>query len=332
MSAAYEEKDDLVHVPGPEPDWREAYYFEFCDPASGRMGFANFGKLPNKRRGGSLVQVWDPEQGLLVAQEPTRFERHTDEHRIGGLRVECVEPMREWRIAFDGDLVQVPLMGQRRYHEAREIEPEQRVNVPARFEFRWRAFTELHAFDVSDPAWEVLYKGGGHHEQVGSAHGSLSAGSAEWSLDGWTGVRDHSWGARDWVGLESWRWVACVFEQAPYLSMLEVRVPGGGRGLEGAVYRGDGRAVAVKDYEVVERFEPAAGKDEPVWARFEVEDVEGEVLEFTAEVKAMLPTRFRDKRSPGKLNWNDRTVAALQAPHGAGIGTVEFASSVRIDP
>jgi len=166
--------DDLVHAPGPERLWREGFYFEFCDPATGRFGYANFGKLPNKGRAGNLVCLWDPEHGLLVAHERDTFESHTDAHRVGGLSVTCVKPLEEWHLSFDGEMLRLPRLGERRYRMPAELSDAERVTVPATFDVTWRAVSPAHAFDSPREEWRALFEG--HFEQLGSSTGTLRAG------------------------------------------------------------------------------------------------------------------------------------------------------------
>lgn len=49
-----------------------------------------------------------------------------------------------------------------------------------------------------------------HYEQSGKVTGVIEARGRKINFDG-TGQRDHSWGIRDWGGVDSWRWVTAQF-------------------------------------------------------------------------------------------------------------------------
>jgi hypothetical protein len=322
--------DDLVHVPGPEPLWREGYYFEFSDPATGRFGYANIGKLPNKGRAGYLICVWDPDHGLLVGQERDTFEAHTDDHRVGGLSIDCTKPFEEWRISFEGVLVRVPRIGERRHRPPAEIPEDERVTVPTTFNITWRSASPPHAFDPSQEEWSALFQQ--HHEQLGSSTGTLKAGDVEWALSDWAGIRDHTWGPRDWMQVDTWRWVACMFEAPPHASLWQLSVAGSSV-LDGALYW-DGRAVPLAEYKHHEQKTPSEDGTpaEPKTMSLLLRDTDGGVLEVSGKVRAMLPMKFRDKRRPGMIHWNDRCIVEFDGPQGRGIGTVEVVSFVEEAP
>lgn len=320
--------DDLVHVPGPEPLWREGYYIEFCDPASGRFGYVNMGKLPNKGRSGYLVCLWDPEHGLLVGQDRDTFEAHTDTQPVGALSVTCLEPFEAWKLSFAGELVRVPRIGERRYQPPAEIPEADRVTVPTTFDITWRAVTPPHAFDSSRrPEWRNLFHE--HHEQLGASTGTVQTEDFAWSLDGWTGARDHTWGPRDWMKVDTWRWVAMAFEAPPHVSLWQLWVDGS-EVLDGAMYSDD-RAVPLVEYQQEEEMTPGVDgtPPEPKRVKVRMRDEDGAEVEVVGEIRAMLPMKFRANRESGKIHWNDRCIVEFEGPQGRGIGTIEFVSFVQ---
>jgi hypothetical protein len=313
-------REDLVHEPEANPIWRESYHFGFGDPASGRFGYATFGKRPHKSSTGYLIALWDPAEGFLVGQRATRFETHDDHHDIAGLRAACVTPFEEWTVSFDGDLVRVPRTGRRRYEEARAVPDDPATRVPVSFDFTWSALTPPHAYTWA-PVWGALFHG--RHEQPGRCDGTLAVGGHTTALDGWSGLRDHAWGARDWFGTTGWRWISATFDTAPHLSLLYAQLDDGTTVVDGAIYDEDRAARIVSYSETVEEI-PAEGKDEPLAATFEVRDETGRTLEVRGTVTAGLPIRFHPRDADGPVSWNDRCVMSFEAAHGAGIGEMEF--------
>lgn len=323
-----EPHEDLVHEPAAHPVWRESYHFGFGDPRTGSFGYATFGKRPHKGRSGFLIAYWDAEAGLLVGQEVDRFEEHTDEHDVAGLKTTCVTPFEEWHVSFDGSLVQAPSIGVRRYEEARAVPEADAVRVPVSFEFTWRALAPAFAY-TWNPAFRAQFDG--RHEQPGGCDGELVIGDRKTTMVGWNGIRDHSWGARDWFGPAQWRWISATFESPPHLSLLYTEMLDGTTVVGGAVYDDEGVTPIVEYSETVEEI-PAAGKPEPVSAQFVVRDALGRSLEVEGKVSAVLPIRFHPPDPQALVSWNDRSIMTFEAAHGAGIGEMEFMAAVARQP
>ncbi len=51
-------QDDFIHKTGDESDWREAFYFDFFDPASRLSAFGYAGVHPNQETGDVIVALW----------------------------------------------------------------------------------------------------------------------------------------------------------------------------------------------------------------------------------------------------------------------------------
>jgi hypothetical protein len=316
--------DDLVHAAADDPIWRESYHFGFGNPGSGQFGYATFGKRPVKGRSGFLIAFWDPDQGFLVGQEIDTFDRHDDNHDVAGLRAACVAPFEEWRVAFEGSLVRTPRIGERRYEEARAVPPEQADRVPVSFDFTWRASAPVHAY-----TWQEQFRAlfDGRHEQPGSCEGTIKIGGEEIEMGGWSGIRDHAWGARDWFGASGWRWISASFDGAPDISLLATRDEGGRWIVDGAIFDGESEERIVA-YEETTEEHPAPGKPEPVAATFTITGARGRRLDVRGEVVAALPIRFQPRDAGAPQNWNDRCIARFESAGISGIGELEFGALV----
>ncbi|MFN8217116.1 MAG: hypothetical protein U0R71_11035 [Solirubrobacterales bacterium] len=316
--------DDLVHEPEMVPIWRESYHFGFGQPGTDRFGYATFGKRPLKGRSGFLIAFWDPDQGFLVGQEIDTFERLDDEHDVAGLKARCVRPFEQWEVSFEGELVKVPRLSERRYEEARAVVESEREKVPVSFEFTWRALTPAHAYEWQ-PAFRALFDG--RHEQPGSCEGELSIGGERHDLSGWNGIRDHAWGARSWDDATGWRWISATFATGPHLSLLATRREDGEWIVDGGLYDESGAERIVAYRETVEEL-PAEVKPEPVSSQFTVTGESGRELTVTGAVLAAVPIRFATEQPRPGVNWNDRCIARFAAPHGSGVGELEFGALV----
>lgn len=184
-----EPEHDLLHeVQRDVPHWSETMYFHVWNPAAGVGVFIHTGRWP-----GDLDLWWAqviamlPDGELLVDRS---WGRAVDERgpATGNLRVECVEPLKRWRLTFDG---------------AGEPTTRERMAAGAVGSGRAAAFRFAVDLDAAAPVWDMhgalgihdLSWAAFHHTQGFRTTGSLTSEGREWTLDG-VGHRDHSSGPR----------------------------------------------------------------------------------------------------------------------------------------
>jgi protein-tyrosine phosphatase len=320
---AVDPAEDLVHPPRlDDPKWRESYYWDLLDPAGELMLYATFGKRPQRGRSGFLIAIWDSARDeLLAGQDVDTFEGHDDRHRIAGLGLDCIEPFRRWRMWFEGNLVRCPRNGRNRFAEPRRIPPSERELVPVSFEIEFECVGEPRVYEPAE-GWTATFDG--HHEQATLASGRLTIDGSERRLEALPGIRDHSWGTRDWHGVVESRWVAAALEGDTDVSLMRQARADGTVVLDGALYR-DGVATAIDSYEETVSWDETVDPPEATAIQMRLGAKDTEPLELTGEVRAMLPIVFADPTSPGTVTWNDRSFVAFKTPDGRrGFGTVEF--------
>jgi hypothetical protein len=111
----------------------------------------------------------------------------------------CVKPMKQWRIEFKNSQVDLD------------------VNLEGRFPvFNSAAGTDPLAFLKEDYTKTELVFAQMHYEQPMIATGTLILKKKGEVIETRTlkgfGHRDHSWGIREWGGIDSWNWVVAQFE------------------------------------------------------------------------------------------------------------------------
>lgn len=182
-------RQDLLHpVARDVADWGETMYFHVWDPASEAGIFVHTGRWPH-----DLDLWWAQVIALLPGGEllvDRSWGRASDDRgpATGNLRVACVEPLKRWRLTFDGA------------GEHTTLARMARGPVGAG---RARAFRFTVDLDAAAPVWDLhgalgLADHGWaavHHTQGFRSRGTLSAEGREWALDG-VGHRDHSSGPR----------------------------------------------------------------------------------------------------------------------------------------
>ncbi|MCR9276992.1 MAG: hypothetical protein NXH85_03380 [Pseudomonadaceae bacterium] len=183
--------DELMHSVGNDPAWSESYYFNFVDPTTKLAMFTRMGFRPGSGWADGLHAVYLPGKRLAFTYGrrdiQTDLSAYDGDLQAGDLSIECVEPHKQWRVRYDGpaqDIADGEILLARRKER-----PE-----------GWYAPSQLTMDLTFDCLTEPHYAASGergHFEQSGRVHGSIRLGDETWSVDGY-GVRDKSWGPRDW--------------------------------------------------------------------------------------------------------------------------------------
>jgi hypothetical protein len=182
-------EQDLLSEPGTKREWSESYFFQVWSPDPGVGVYVHTGVLPDDHAlWYAQVFVYLPD-GVLICDRS--FGRASDRSgpSTGNFSARCIEPLRRWRIEFDG-------AGERTTSAtAAGLVIGDRDVVPARFSI------ELTA---AAPIWDLfgalnlpeLDFGGRHTQQAYVASGELWVAGQRWNVDG-IGYNDHSNGARN---------------------------------------------------------------------------------------------------------------------------------------
>ena len=189
-------RDERMHPVGTAGAWSESYYFNFVDPDTGLGMFTRMGFRPGDRWADGLHAVY--LGGDRVAFTYGRREIGTDLSEydgglaVGGLALDCVAPFEHWRVRYDGpaqDIGDAAILLERS-----KLRPEGW--------FKPETLTMSVDFKaLSAPHYTPHAPGAptdrGHFEQTGRVTGEIAIGGVSRQVAGY-GVRDKSWGPRDW--------------------------------------------------------------------------------------------------------------------------------------
>lgn len=198
------------------PGWSETMFFMVWSPGEGVGLWLHMGVVPeDKTLWWAQVYAMLPDGVVLVDRS---FGRTTDPAGpdTGNLSVKCTEPLRRWRLSFDG---------------AGEISSTGAlagglvgagIAAPFSFLVELDAFApvyDMHAATGAELDWNA---GAIHHEQTFSARGELVTLGERFQFTDGVAVRDHSQGVRDFKEFNGWVWTHAMW-------------PGSGRVLAGAL-------------------------------------------------------------------------------------------------
>lgn len=204
--------DDLLHVPPvDQPGWSETMYFHVWSIEQNVGVFVHAGRWP-----GDLDLWWAqtiamlPDGRLLVDRS---WGRAIDNRgpATGNLQVACVNPLRRWRLRFDGAGAITDLLTMSAAPAG--AGPAQ----PFAFDIELTAAAPVwdmgRALGAPQPKMDELAWAAFHHTQGFHANGELRTAGTQYGLHG-VAHRDHSSGIRDVSRLGGLNFFVLVFPES----------------------------------------------------------------------------------------------------------------------
>jgi len=298
--ADVKEMDRLQQLPESAPLAVDAVYFNAADRNGGYLVASCARRHKNISQTVLMMQL--PELGLLELPSvpDTNLER-TDEDKkgqfgAGGLTIEPVEPMKKWRIRFEGKL---------------RLNRDESQLMDAKLTVDWTACTDYFDFDTDmnphalavsiarEPWSREFFKRlrdahQTHHEQFGDIRGSLKLlggksprGELEYQLN-MRGGRDHSYGnVRLWSHFHRYAMQFVHTADGTCFNAAVVSIPNVTMSrLEfGYVFTKNGRKLALRSVDLpLEKL--GETREAPMCYEFGFEDEEGTRYQVECEVLA----------------------------------------------
>jgi hypothetical protein len=301
---SHEPADEGFKAPGPEEQWSDSFYFGGGDPRRGVALYTRIGRRPNEGRIEGALGIWLPDGRFLLA-----FGRDSDAERIaaGPVSYECGLPFELWRLNVDGR--------GRVYARAEDIAlaPDSYEEAELGGELRFSAWTGPIEFEsgLSDA---VATR---HYEQPGSLAGVIELEGERVPLAG-AGMRDHSWGVRDWQSVPYWRWFGMVVDPDNFVMLNNVGLANGGETVGGCLML-DGRLAPVVTGETDSELHPELGCQRSFTAR--ARDELGRETELRGEAVSVAPLR---QRRDGRLTLVNEGLTRLSWEGHEGLGISEY--------
>ncbi|MGK2867307.1 MAG: phosphotransferase [Mycobacterium sp.] len=202
--------DEGPHAHTDEALWSESWYFDFVDAAQGLGGWVRLGLIPNQNRswinaflcGPGMPTVAVNDLNAALPADPARV--CTDDIDLG---LSATVPLQRYRVTLQarGEAYDDP-SGLLRGEAGRPVE----VGL------------DLEFTSVSTP---YLYRITPRYEIACTVSGTATVDGHQYPLSSVPGQRDHSWGVRDWWGMD-WVWSAVHLDDGTHLHGVDLRVPG----------------------------------------------------------------------------------------------------------
>lgn len=185
--------NETMHPVGDDPAWSESYYFNFADPKTGLGMFTRMGFRPRNGWADALHVVYLGKERVAFTYGRrdigTDLSVYDGDLKVGGLTLTCKDPHRLWGLNYEGPAQDIAdsaiLLTRAKTRPEGWFSP---ANLSMSLDFE--CLTKPHF------AAEGAH---GHFEQSGRVTGQLTLGGETRTFEGY-GVRDKSWGPRNWGG------------------------------------------------------------------------------------------------------------------------------------
>lgn len=215
-------------APGRGLQWSDSFYFGGGDAARGTAFYTRIGRRPNEGHIEAAIGIWlaDGRFALGFARETAEATADAAVAPIsaGGLTYTPLVPGSVWQLQVAS--------AARVYARPEDVgvdgAPFETVQLGGTLTFTgW-----VPPFHFSSGLDERV--AARHYEQPGSMAGVITVGGERHPFAG-AGMRDHSWGVRDWQGVPYWRWLGMLVDPDTFVLMNVIGRTDGGESTGGCL-------------------------------------------------------------------------------------------------
>ncbi len=205
-----EPQDEGRHEPGPERLWNESWYFDVVAPDGSLGAYVRIGLYPNLDRCWYTAFVCGPGRPTVaVVDFAAPLPEHLGLHaETAKLRADHICP-----VAFELFRTTLDATGEQHRDPAALLRGETGASVPVGLDLAWETDGEPYAYRLAT-----------RYEIPCRVSGSITVGQETITLSEAAGQRDHSWGLRDWWGMD-WVWMAGHLTDGTHIHAVHLRLP-----------------------------------------------------------------------------------------------------------
>jgi hypothetical protein len=288
---------------GSDEQWSDSFYFGGGD-GEGLAFYSRIGRRPNEGIVEGALGIWLPDQGFLLTFARTE---PTDEIEAGPVRYDCETPLVLWQLKLDG----AGRLFERAEHVATRRDDYETVGVQG--DLRFTAWHEPLSFRSGLTHGVASF----HYEQPGSMAGTIEVAGRGRDLTG-RGLRDHSWGVRDWQGVPYWRWFGMIADPDNFVVVNNVGTADGGETAGGYLMR-DGTLAPITDCATESELDPELGCQRSFVAR--AHDAQGRSTTLAGRAIEVAPLR---QRRDGRITHVNEGLTEYEWEGRRGTGISEY--------
>jgi hypothetical protein len=207
------EEDEIAHTATAEPLWSESWYADFVDTAQGLGGWFRIGLVANQQTAWVHALLCGPDLptvAVVDCEVPLNPESsdpwvlRTDAFELGH---SVSAPLQTYRVELRG-------RAQAYSDPAALLRGEPGTAVDMTMNLEW-----------ATDGTPFMYRLTTRYEIPCTVSGIVTVGDTSYRVNSVPGQRDHSWGVRDWWGMD-WMWSAVHLDDGTHLHGVNIRIPG----------------------------------------------------------------------------------------------------------
>ncbi len=288
--------DEFAHPPGTEPMWNESWYCDFADPRQGVGGYVRLGLTPNG--GWFTALLCGPDQPTVAvldfaAPQDDPYTLHTNAFDFAH---SIVSPLQRYRVVLRA-------RGEAHDDPAALLRGERGREVDISMDLEWSTVGTPYQYRLT-PRYEISC----------TVSGSVSVDGRRIRIEAVPGQRDHSWGVRDWWGMD-WVWSALHLDDGTHLHGVDIRLPGAPPIGVGYI---QGAGTPLSELQSVSARASFEDNGLPLTTAIIYDD-----LEAAADIRGHAPLRL--EAPDGRVAWFARAWASITTSDGRnGVGWIEW--------
>ncbi|MGZ6780234.1 MAG: DUF7064 domain-containing protein, partial [Mycobacterium sp.] len=203
-------EDEGAHEAGDEPLWSESWYADFADEGQAVGGWFRLGLIPNQGIAWVNALVCGPDMPTIAMNDfaaplpDDAAELRTDDI---DLTHTATDPLQTYRVRLRGS-------GQAYEDPSGLLRDEHGRPVELTMDLTWTTAGTPYQYRIT-PRYEIPC----------TVSGTVTVDGRTFIIAAVPGQRDHSWGVRDWWGMD-WVWSALHLHDGTHLHGVDIRIPG----------------------------------------------------------------------------------------------------------
>jgi hypothetical protein len=292
--------DEGAHPPGAEPLWSESWYADFAAEGQGIGGWFRLGLIPNQQTAWVNALLCGPDMPTIAVND-FQVALPEDPAVVRSDAVElshaATDPLQTYHVRLRGQ-------GQAYDDPSALLRGESGRPVELSMDLQW-----------TTAGTPYLYRVTSRYEIPCTVSGSVVVDGTATDVREVPGQRDHSWGVRDWWGMD-WVWTALHLHDGTHLHAVDIRIPGSPRFGVGYLQRSG----SLTEVQTVTAREGFADNDLPVTTELTL--TPGDVT-ATVQIKGHAPVLLT--APDGRVSQFPRAWATVTTADGrSGVGWMEW--------
>ena len=200
--------DEFAHPAGAEPMWNESWYCDFVDPRQRVGGYVRLGLTPNEGVAWFTALLCGPDQPTTAVLDYAAplGDPYTLNTNAFDFAHAVVSPLQRYRLVLRA-------CGEAHDDPAALLRAEHGRGVDVSMDLEWVTVGTPYQYRLT-PRYEIPC----------AVTGSISVDGRRMRFEAVPGQRDHSWGVRDWWGMD-WVWSALHLDDGTHLHGVDIRLP-----------------------------------------------------------------------------------------------------------